>query len=476
MNTAALIPDAVFLLSRLAWAGLGLAGVAGAAVIYARQVQTGVSGRGPRSAGGLTGFLRGPRPVAAEIRPQAEPTLADLQMTTRPLGFRGAAVAIARSEIRDLLVRPGMYLCVPLILWIAMARASVIDSLLTSGISASRQYTELGMFMCLLLLFYTVESLYRERGRRMHEIFRSAPVRTGAILFGKALGNSVMAAFVLVVVLLASAGVIVHRQIAHGSPVGFELWPFVAVWGGVLLPDLHLLDGAGHGALRPFPQPLRRVRGRNGGVHLHAAELDGGTVQELDQQLDRHGGSRLERHGGLRAARPAAAAEPPALPQPGPVADRALGPVVPATRPRRHRTGGPPESQAAAPGRSAGASAGHPGRSCWHPCWCSAAAPAIRDRRPRSGRRTTGPATSRPGSGFRMPAVSHVDLDLDIEPAERSVAVDGAYTFRNHRDYAYDRFPLTAGPWEPIEWTLGGEPYEPENRDGLYVFTPGRAP
>jgi len=75
--------------------------------------------------------------------------------------------------------------------------------------------------------------------------------------------------------------------------------------------------------------------------------------------------------------------------------------------------------------------------------------------------------------GFRMPSVSHVHLDLDIEPAERSVAVDGAYTFRNHRDRAYDRFPLTAGPWEPIDWTLGGEPYEPENRAGLYVFTLG---
>ena len=113
-----------------------------------------------------------------------------------------------------------------------------------------------------------------------------------------------------------------------------------------------------------------------------------------------------------------------------------------------------------------------PAGPCWPRCWSSAAGPATRDRARRSGKSGTGAATSRPGNGFRMPSVSRVDLDLDIEPAARTVQVDGAYTFLNHRDYAYDRFPVTAGPWEPIEWTLGGGRYEPENRDGLYIFRP----
>ena len=472
LNTAALIPDLGFLLSRLAWAGLGLAGVAGAAIIYARQVQTGVSGRGHRSPRGLIGFLRGPRATAAEIRPQAKATLADLKMTTRPLGFWRAANVIARSEIRDLLVRPGMYLCVPLILWIAMARMSVIDSLLTSGILASRQYTELSMFMCLLLLFYTVESLYRERSRRMHEILGSAPVRTGAILFGKALGNSVMAAFILVVALLVNAGIIVRQQITQGSPAGFELWPFVAVWGGVLLPTFifwtalitalfalfrnrYIVYGAG---MAVFIYTLRSSIGEQskgwvinwvGLDVLNWSDMGAFAPHGYPLLLNRllylslvpllivlsvrwFGRRDFDATGLAGRLRPR-----PLLRDAVRVFPLAVPAIVLA-------------SMLAIGGRS-----GYQG-------------PAAEEWEKEYWSRNV--AT---WDGFRMPSVSHVDLDLDIEPGERSVAVDGAYTFRNHRDYAYERFPLTAGPWEPIEWTLGGEPYEPENRDGLYLFTPG---
>ena len=473
VNTAALVPDVGFLLSRLVWAGLGLAGVAGAAVIYARQVQTGVSGRGLRSARGLIGFLRGPQATAVEIRPQVEPTLADLQMTTRPLGFWKAANAIARSEIRDLLVRPGMYLCVPLILWITTARVSVIDSLLTSGISASRQYTELGMLICLLLLFYTVESLYKERSCRMHEIFGSAPVRTGAILFGKALGNSVMAAFILVVALLINAGLIVHQQIAQGSPAGFELWPFVAVWGGVLLPTFifwtalitalfalfrnrYIVYGAG---MAVFIYSLRISIGeqfKNWNINWMGRDVltwsDMGAFAPHGYPLLLNRLLYLSlvpllivlsvRWFGRRdfdATGLAGRLSPRPLLRD---AVRVLPLAVPAIV---------LASMLAIGGRS-----GYQG-------------PEAIDREKEYWSRNV--AT---WDGFQMPSVSHVDLDLDIEPAERSVAVAGAYTFRNHRDYGYERFPLTAGPWEPIEWTLGGEPYEPENREGLYIFTPGQ--
>jgi len=474
LNTAALIPDMGFLLGRLVWAGLGLAGVAGAAIIYARQVQTGVSGRGLRSAGGLIGFLRGPRTTAAEIRPQVEPTLADLHMTTRPLGFWRAAGAIARSEIRDLLVRPGMYLCVPLILWTTTASAGAIDSLLTSGIAASRQYTELGMLVCLLLLFYTVESLHKERSRRMHEIFGSAPVRTGAILFGKALGNSVMAAFILVVALLVNAGVILHRQIAHGSPAGFELWPFVAIWGGVLLPTF-IFWTALITALFALFRNRYVVYGAGMAVFIFTLRIS------MDAQFRTWGinwiGLDVLTWSDMGAFAPHG--QPLLLNR---LLYLSLVPLLIVLAVRWF-------------GRRDFDATGLAGRLSPRPLLRDAvrvfplALPAIVLASMlviggRSGYQ--GPATEEwekdywtrnvaTWEDFRMPAVSRVDLDLDIEPAERSVAVDGAYTFRNHRDYGYERFPLTAGPWEPIEWTLGGEPYEPENRDGLYIFTPGQA-
>ena len=122
-NTQPLRPDAGFVISRVAIALLGLAAVAAAARSYARRMLAG---------GTESRFLRRLRrrkaPTAASASAAApDPTLAasqaatstvtDLGMTTRPLGFWKSAGVIARGEIRDLVVRPGMYLFVPLILF-----------------------------------------------------------------------------------------------------------------------------------------------------------------------------------------------------------------------------------------------------------------------------------------------------------------------------------------------------------------------
>ena len=304
----------------------------------------------------------------------------------------------------------------------------------------------------------------------MHEIFVSAPVGTGAILFGKALGNSVMAAFILVVALLVNAGVIVYRQVAGGSPVGFEPGPFVAVWGGVLLPTFifwtalitalfalfrnrYVVYGAG---MAVFIYTVYSFGGEPYGWAVNWIGVDVLTWSDMGA-FALHGyplllnrllylslvpllivlSVRWFGRRDLDAAGVASRLAPRRL-----VRDmlRVFPLAVPAivlasmlvTGGRRGYQG--PEAEQ------------------WEKDYWS--------------------RNIATWNGFRMPSVSHVDLDLEIEPAERSVAVDGAYTFLNHRDYAYERFPLTAGPWEPVEWTLGGEPHEPENRVGLYIFTP----
>ena len=464
LDTAPLVPDMGFLLSRLVIAGVGLAGVAGAAVSYARRIQTGVS------APGIVGFLRGPRASGAEVPSQAEPTLADLEMTTRPLGFRKAATAIARSEIRDLLVRPGMYLCVPLILWMTTARADRIDSLLTSGVAATNQYSDLSLFLCLLVLFYTVESLHKERGRRMHEIFTSAPVGTGAILCGKALGNCVMAGFILVAALLINAAMIVTQQSAGTAPVGFEFWPFVAVGAGVLLPTF-IFWTALITALFALFRSRYLVYGA--GMAVFILTIYGSAGQYLDWPVNWIG-VRVLIWTDLGAF--AAHGYPLLLNR---LLYLSLVPllIVLAVRwfGRRHLDAvgirgrlrpGPLLRNAlqltalAAPAVVLASMLVFGGRSGYE-------GPGAEEWRKRYW--SSNIAT---WNGFRMPSVSRVDLDLDIEPAKRTVKVDGAYTFLNHRDYAYDRFPVTAGPWEPIEWTLGGGSYVPENRDGLYIFRP----
>ena len=234
-NTSPLRPDAGFLVSRLAFAATGLVAVAGASASYARRFRTGVS-----DSPIMRLFRR--RRAPATVRPPSGAPLRDLGMTTRPLGFRKAAMAITRSEVRDLVARPAMYFFVPLILLQAISETTLgygffgSRILLTPGTVADQQLNTLNLLICFLLLFYTVESLHKERNRRMHEIFNSAPVGTGAMLLGKTLGNAAMAGLILVAALVSGAGIILYRQIFNDSPVGYSLFPFVAVWGGVLLP------------------------------------------------------------------------------------------------------------------------------------------------------------------------------------------------------------------------------------------------
>ena len=140
------------------------------------------------------------------------------------------------------MARPPIYFFVPLILFQAISTTALgygyfgARILLTPGTVAEQQVNTLNLLICFLLLFYTVESLHKERNRRMHEIFSSAPVGTGAMLLGKTMGNAAMAGLILVAALASGAGILLYHQVFNDSPVGFALFPFVAVWGGVLLP------------------------------------------------------------------------------------------------------------------------------------------------------------------------------------------------------------------------------------------------
>ena len=235
-NTAPLQPDTGFLLSRVAFGLVGLISVVGAARVYARRTRAG--GAESRF---LRWFRRRGAPVAAPAT-YSPATVADLDMATRPIGFWKAARVIARSEIRDLVVRPGMYLFVPLILFQVLSTTVLAIGpfnsriLLTSGALAVNQLNTLNLLICFLLLFYTVESLHKERSRRLHEIFSSTSVGTGAVLLGKTLGNSVVAGFILLAALIGDAIMIGWQQLFGGSPVGFDAFPFMATWGLVLIP------------------------------------------------------------------------------------------------------------------------------------------------------------------------------------------------------------------------------------------------
>ena len=478
-NAAPLRLDAGFVLSRVVVGAVGLAAVVGAARSYARRMRTG---------GAESRFLRRLRRRKAPPAPRATPapgpvaavptgTLADLGMTTRPLGFLKGAGLIARGEIRDLAVRPGMYLFVPLILFQTLRTTLLaigpFDSrlLLTSGAVAGRQLNTLNLLLCFLLLFYTVESLHRERSRRMHEIFGAAPIGTGAVLLGKTLGNSVMAGFILFAAIIANAAVIVYQQLVGGSPVGLDLFPFIAIWGSVLVPTFIFWTALITALFSLLRNPYA-VYGLGIGLIVYTVfEVStGGGLTWVNNWLgwdalgwsdmgafDLHGTPLLLNRLLYLSLVPLLVAL--SVKWFGRRNLDAAG-IVHRLRPRPLLLGTLRLLPLAVPAialasfLAVGGESGYEGEAAeeWEKDYWR--------------------ENVRSWMDFRMPSVSRVDLDLDFEPSERAVAVKGEYTFFNHRDYAYEQIPITAGPWDPIAWTLDGTAKFPRDRENLFVFRP----
>ena len=473
-NSAPIQPDTGFLLSRAAFGVLGLAAVAGATRSYVGRLRRG--GSDSR----VARFFRRRRERREGSFATVEPAAASLRglgMATRPLGFWRAAQAIGREEIRELIRRPGMYLFVPLILWQAILNSLFAigpfnsQVLLTPGVMAARQLNTLALLICVLLLFYTVESLHKERGRQLAEIFNSTPIPTGSILLGKTIGNSVVAGLILVIGVIACAVVMLYRQLFQGSPVGFDIVPFVVTWGGVLVPTFifwtalvtalfalfrnrYAVYAVGlfliiFTAVRmTFLEPFGWVRNWMAWNAVQWTDLGTFSLNGRELLLNRILYLSLVPLLVFVAVKLFGRQ------------DRDATRVLHRMRPRPILFGTPRVLAFAAPaivlasvlffgGRAGrqGEAAEEAGKDYW--------------------RENVATWTD-----FEMPSVSDVDVELDFEPAERSVAVEGEYTFHNHRDYAYEDIPVTAGQWDPIKWTLNGEAHEPDDRSNLFVFTP----
>ena len=503
-NTAPLRPDAGFLLSRVAFALAGLAAVAAAQRSVARRMRAGTSAPSFRLFRRRTRPQRGaseightsaapeaatqPSAVPAADQPFAAPAtaaststagrgLADLGMTSRPPRFWRTVGVVGGSEVRELLVRPGMYLFVPLILYQSIFNLTVsvgpFDSriLLTPGAAATRQINTLALLVCLILLFYTVESLYKERGRRLAEIFNATPIGTGAMLLGKTLGNSVVAALILTAAFFATAGLMGYQRLFEDSPVGFSVVPFLAAWGAVLIPTFVFWTAFATALFSVFRSRYAAYGAGLGVVvyTVYRASFEGNLPWTLNwiawdalQWSDMgafslHGGAlMLNRLFFLSLATLLVAVSVACFGR----RDFDAAQLVHRFRPKPLFMGFLRSTPFLALPAVLGATLYFGGRSGYE-------GPAAEDAAEDYWRRNAATWTD-----FKMPSVSHVEMELEFEPRRRSVEVSGAYTFFNHRDYAYDRVPVTAGVWDPIQWTLDGEEHEPDDRSGLFVFQP----
>jgi len=197
-NTQPIDLDLLFLANRLGFMGIAL----GAVALAQRHFATSLQGakEAPRRWWRRRASRTEPadRPDPAPVVSPTTTPLAGLGMTyTRPTLLRGI-VDVARIELQELRSQPGLYLFVPLILLQVLGTSlSAVGPfgtpvLLTAGNIGLGSINTLTLLVCLLLLFYTVESLERERSTGLAAMYYATPVRSASILFGKAVANSLV--------------------------------------------------------------------------------------------------------------------------------------------------------------------------------------------------------------------------------------------------------------------------------------------
>lgn len=229
--------DGLIVSQRVLCVALGLAGVALMAQRFAATLRGGRL-TAAQTARAMAAVRTTPAPAAST--PREFPPLATLGMRSGVPGFLAGAAEVMRAELQGFLRHPGLYLFVPLILLQTLLQdynVGPFDTRLlnTSGMLATGMFNTLTLLVSMMILFYTTESLQRERSTGFGSIAYATPLRTGALLAGKAAANSVLALAIIVACLLGCM-VILGVQ----GKVPLTLTPFALVWGLLLVPTFLL--------------------------------------------------------------------------------------------------------------------------------------------------------------------------------------------------------------------------------------------
>lgn len=463
--------DPLVIVQRVACLLIGLGAVA---VVHARYEarERASEGGGFRrrrlQSGGVPASPPGALPAVRDFA-----ALSGLGMGATPPSFLAATWDVVRVELRELRSSPGLYLFVPMILIqtlgeIVQTGAFDTTVLSTPGNLAVRQMGALTLMICMLILFYTTESLQRERSAGFAPIFLSAPLRSGAILLGKALANIVIATLVLGAAL---AGSIVILAIQGKVPL--SLGPFLLVWGLLLVPTFLLwtafvcvaftLTGNRYATYAVGLAAMGltgwyQARGRM--TWLTNWDLWGTTVwSDLSVlELDRPA-LVLNRLFALSLAAFLAVIAVRWFPRRERDAARVLDLDRPGRLKRFALALGPWAVAPVVIGVLLGLMVHH-GRGG------AATKKKERDYWKKNS------ATWRDA---KMPSLEAVELDLVVDPARSALVSRGSYAMVNRTDDTLRQVPLTGGlHWRNVHWTVDGDSARPEDRAGLWVVTPRR--
>jgi ABC-type transport system involved in multi-copper enzyme maturation permease subunit len=465
-NTQRIGFDVPFLLSRLTLVVIGVGAVVASGVRFGQTLrQSGKVKAAKRADSGA--------PIAA-MAPRMTLTLGELAMRSSATGFWQTAWQVARSEMRELKSQPGLYLFVPLILFEIIGNSLVavgaFDTplLLTSGTLAANQMQFMTTLLSLLLVFYAVESMERERSTGFSAIANALPIRTSALVTGKVIALCAIGLIIGMACLLACAVALIIQ-----GRTGFTIIPFVLLWGGLVAPTF-----LAWAAFVIAVYSVTRNRFSTYGVALAAFGYTAylaltnklnwlgnwplwNAVQWSDMsilQMDRSAMilSRLFLLGlGAFFLRIAIRQYPRQ--------DRDAIRVMHRLRPVAIRK----SLLRAAPALVVPLIAGG---MLWRQI----------DKGPDGG------ATEKKAKDYwkknlatwndaPVPALADVNMDLAIEPAERSWTVKGSYVLVNKHTTKLDKVPFTVSPsWRDLKWTMNGVAYTPDTSSLLHVFTPPR--
>ena len=240
-NTASVPLDWIIVANRLLTLGLGL----GAVLLSQRHLTAVLQGSARQAERAWTArrhkaSASGGLSLETVLAPDsALPPISALGMTSRVPGLLSGAWAVTRAEMIELWSSPGLYLFIPLMVLGATAPVLVptgpFDTplLVTPGMFATEALRTLTVMLCVLLMFCTVESLWRDRRTGLASISLATPVRTGSVLLSKAVSNGLVAVVVLLTEFALAAAFLLYQ-----GKVGFYPWPFVLVWGVLLVPTV----------------------------------------------------------------------------------------------------------------------------------------------------------------------------------------------------------------------------------------------
>lgn len=467
-NHASIPLDPIIIANRFLAIGLGLSAVAYTNMRFSRTARR--AARGAERAWAKQG--RDAAPSVAEASKPALAPLAALGMRTRIPGLLAGAWEVARIELIELRSSPGLYLFIPLLLLESIGpnliAVGAFDTpiLLTSGTYALRSMNPLTTLTCLLLMFYTVESLMRERNTRLAEISGATPVRSGSILIGKAVANSFVGVVIMLVTFLAGVGILIYQ-----GRVGLELRPFLLLWGLLLIPTILLWTtfvmavlaitrnryttyaiGLGVIIFTGYRQITGKINWLGNWPLWSAVQWSDISVLEKDRLA-----LWLSRIMALGLAVLFTALTVRFYFRRDPDATRIVHRLRPGALFR--------SSLRLLPFAVVPLVAGV---TLWAQVDRGYEGEGMKKLMKDYWRKNIATYQDWP-----LPDITAVDLDVELEPARRWFQSDGTYDLVNNRDKPLRQIPITANPrWESLTWTLDGKAYEPEKRSGLYVFTP----